>query len=142
MSRPGRALELAIKSKHDKYGALCRDSGHDLEVYAMEHFGRMSKDLLQLIERCFNNVDNMWKNDPRWNWTAPTRKTFWIQVISCTLQRSLGIKEAELIKAASQGSPRDLQGTELDVYEWYNTWYDTWDWAPFGPMDCVIENDQ
>ena len=127
-SKPGKALEEAEKCKKDKYGALCQNSGYKLEVYAVEHYGRVSKDLLELVQRCFENMEDEWRHDPRWNWSVMSRRQYWLAAISCNLQRSLGLKESKLLWR-SWGDDRRLKGTDLDVLEWYNMYESTWDWV-------------
>jgi hypothetical protein len=89
------ALTQAETSKINKYKALCDDSGHKFEVYAFDHYGRMSRDVQTLLNRLKKHArdfSDMMMFDS-YNWAAPSFKAYWRQRISCSLQKFLGQKE-------------------------------------------------
>ena len=74
-SIPGSAITTAIKAKQSKYLVHCQDSGMKLEVYAMEVYGRLSRDLQDLVHWCSledPGSDQVWQFDPRLSRPTPS----------------------------------------------------------------------
>jgi hypothetical protein len=118
----GKAIEIAIKRKQDKYGALCQDAHMPLHVYALEHFGRMSPQLISQLKKCGGAEAHAesWSSDVRRSWATPDRFSFYKQLISCCLQRALGLKELNTIKRARYCV--DFRGSVIDLVKWYQAY--------------------
>jgi hypothetical protein len=96
---PTDALETAREDKEHKYLKHCEDADFQLQVYAFDFFGRMSDDIISLINT-LNKSENKSprsRNDGKYNWTCSTFRKYWKQRLSCCLQRSLAIKELNLV---------------------------------------------
>ena len=99
-TNPADALAVAKKDKERKYLKYCKEAHFDLQVYAFDMYGRMSDDILSLLNT-LNNSDkensSYSRREEKYNWTCTTFRKYWRQRLSCCLQRSLAIKELSLV---------------------------------------------
>jgi len=104
VSNPTDALMTATNNKESKYLKHCEDAGFDLQVYAFDFFGRMSDDIISLINTLNKSDDKISysRNNEKYNWTCSTFRKYWRQRLSCCLQRSLAIKELNLVNKISK----------------------------------------
>ena len=115
--QPGYVLTQAIAEKQRKYGLACTAARIPLQVFAIEQYGNMSADLHKIIATYTNaaadRADDVWKADRRATWATPSTRSFWYQVISCALQRTLGEFEVYLARRSHKFS----QSTHTDMLE-------------------------
>ena len=110
-----------LKAEADKtrrYGEMCRTHGHHLTVLTIDHYGAWSSGLHKLLDdiietnALYGSLDTL---THQLTWAAPSMKSYLTQLISCTLQRHLGIKELQTLhrshKHASTAAALTFEGT-------------------------------
>jgi len=126
------ALKKAETDKCRKYKNLCNQMSYGFEVYAMDHFGKLSKDVHELLKKvqfadgtlcAINRFDKV-------DWTTANCKVYWRRRLSCTLQRNLAIKELWTAQQMLK-----LYGNQYATFFGGNWHRSNWDQSSFPSMN-------